>query len=576
MLASGVSNVTMSKRNYLFRSAAACLASATLASAAEISLSEFSKEDNEKLGWGVVDDGVMGGLSKGKLAYTDQGTLVFSGDLSLENNGGFSSLRTRDLDLDLSASDGLLARVKGDGRTYQVRLASDARYRGMEVSFMAEFATEKDQWIEVRVPFEKLVGSWRGRSLAEEVFNPSSVQRLGLILSDKNPGPFRLEVDWLRTYSGTTGDIVETALADGRFKTLAAALKQAQLLGALRGDGPFTVFAPSDEAFAKLPKGAVEDLLKPENLEQLQAILKYHVIPAEVTLAGALQAAEADSLQGESVAIAFADGRIRVNEALISDADIRCSNGIIHVIDAVLLPPSPKVESARTDILGVAKSAGTFNTLIAAVGAAGLADVLGAQGPFTVFAPTDAAFSALPAGTVDSLLEPQNLDQLKAILSYHVIGGRVSAGDALNAGSAESLGGGKLKFAIEDGSFKVNAATVRSIDIVCDNGMIHIIDSVLIPPASADGDSSAVVSPAAMIEAAIDRGVPAFNRGDHAGCAKIYQVCLEEIAADERVGAKIRKTMTEALAAAGKVAGDRDRAWLFRHALDHAYHAVSE
>ena len=103
----------MRKRNYLLKSAVACLASATLASAAETSLSEFSKEDNERLGWGVVDDGVMGGLSRGKLAYTEQGTLVFSGDLSLENNGGFSSLRTGDLDLDLSASDGLLARVKG-------------------------------------------------------------------------------------------------------------------------------------------------------------------------------------------------------------------------------------------------------------------------------------------------------------------------------------------------------------------------------------------------------------------------------------------------------------------------------
>ena len=192
------------------------------------------------------------------------------------------------------------------------------------------------------------------------------------------------------------------------------------------------------------------------------------------------------------------------------------------------------------------------------------------------FAPTDAAFDALPEGTVESLLQPQNLDRLKAILSYHVIAGRVSAGDALNAGSAEPLGGGKLKFAIEDGAFKVNASTVRGIDIACDNGLIHVIDSVLIPPASAGGDSSAAVSPAAMIEAAIDRGVPAFNRGDHAGCAKIYQVCLETIAADKRVAAKVRKTMTEVLAAAGEVAGDRDRAWLYRHALDHAYHAVSE
>ncbi len=221
----------------LISTAAACLATVNIAMATSVegSLTEFSDKDNQKFGWGVVDDGVMGGLSKGKISFTDRGTLVFRGDLSLENNGGFSSLRTRDIDLDLSSSDGLVARVKGDGRTYQMRLASDARYRGMEVSFAADFATKKDEWIEVRVPFDQFVGGWRGRSLKDEVFNPSTVQRLGLILADKKPGPFQLEVDWLRTYSGASGDIVDAALADGRFKTLAAALTQAKLVEAIKG-----------------------------------------------------------------------------------------------------------------------------------------------------------------------------------------------------------------------------------------------------------------------------------------------------------------------------------------------------
>ena len=177
--------VTMTTLRHILLSGAACFATASLVSAGSNSLTEFSASDNERLGWGVVDDGVMGGLSQGNLEFTKRGTLVFSGDLSLDNNGGFSSLRTGDLNLDLSDSAGLLARVKGDGRKYQVRLASDARYRGMEVSFMAEFATKKDEWVEVRVPFDQLVGSWRGRSLEEETFNPATVQRLGLILADK-------------------------------------------------------------------------------------------------------------------------------------------------------------------------------------------------------------------------------------------------------------------------------------------------------------------------------------------------------------------------------------------------------
>ena len=336
------------------------------------------------------------------------------------------------------------------------------------------------------------------------------------------------------------------------------------------------MFAPTDEAFAKLPKGTVEALLQPDRLEELQSILKYHVIAGDISLAAALQAAEASTLQGEPVSIGFADGRVRVKEAAIVNADIRCSNGVIHVIDSVLLPPAPAQEPAGNSLLGVAKKAGNFNTLIAAVKAAGLSDVLGGEGPFTVFAPSDEAFAALPAGTVESLLKEQNLDKLRAILSYHVISGKVSAGDALNAKSAEPLGGGALEFGIRDGAFRVNAATVLNADIACENGVIHVIDAVLLPPSDSSKGESAGMDPGALIEDAIERGVPAFNKGDHAGCAKIYRVCLEEIAADKRVGEKVRNAMKQVLVAAGSVEGDRDRAWLYRHALDHAYGSVAD
>jgi len=149
------------------------------------------------------------------------------------------------------------------------------------------------------------------------------------------------------TAAPARADIVDTAVAAGSFKTLAAALKAADLVGALKGDGPFTVFAPTDEAFAKLPKGTLESLLKPENKDQLVAILKLHVVPARVSLATALERASAITLSEERVAIAFKDGAVRVNGAKLVAADIGATNGVIHVIDTVLLPTAKAPVSAR-------------------------------------------------------------------------------------------------------------------------------------------------------------------------------------------------------------------------------------
>jgi NADH dehydrogenase [ubiquinone] 1 alpha subcomplex assembly factor 1 len=164
------------------------------------SLTEFDGKSDGGLVWRVVDDGVMGGVSKGNVGMTESGTMKFSGLLSLENNGGFSSVRTNLVSLDLSGACGLKLRVKGDGRTYQVRLSTDAKFRGMEVSFMAEFPTTKGKWTEVSVPFSDMMGTWRGRTLPDVKFDPSNVQRLGLLLADKQAGEFGLEIDYLRTY----------------------------------------------------------------------------------------------------------------------------------------------------------------------------------------------------------------------------------------------------------------------------------------------------------------------------------------------------------------------------------------
>jgi NADH dehydrogenase [ubiquinone] 1 alpha subcomplex assembly factor 1 len=162
------------------------------------SITEFDGKDG--MDWQVVNDGVMGGLSEGKLTLNPSGTMKFSGMLSLENNGGFSTFRSGDLKLDLSGDLGLLLRVKGDGRTYQARLATDALFRGMEVSFAAEFATKKGEWFEVKVPFASFKGTFRGLDLPKEKLDPAKVSRVSILLGDKKQGPFELEIDSIQTY----------------------------------------------------------------------------------------------------------------------------------------------------------------------------------------------------------------------------------------------------------------------------------------------------------------------------------------------------------------------------------------
>jgi uncharacterized surface protein with fasciclin (FAS1) repeats len=138
--------------------------------------------------------------------------------------------------------------------------------------------------------------------------------------------------------SPDTKDIVDTAVAAGSFKTLAAALQAAGLVDTLKGKGPFTVFAPTDAAFAKLPAGTLDDLLRPENKAKLAAILTYHVVPGQVTAAQASKLPSAKTVNGASLTIHATGGKVMVDNATVTTADIACTNGVIHVIDTVVLP----------------------------------------------------------------------------------------------------------------------------------------------------------------------------------------------------------------------------------------------
>jgi transforming growth factor-beta-induced protein len=269
-------------------------------------------------------------------------------------------------------------------------------------------------------------------------------------------------------------DIVDTAVSAGSFKTLVAAVKAAGLVDTLKGKGPFTVFAPTDEAFAKLPEGTIESLLKPENKAKLQSILTYHVVPGKVMASDVVKLTGAVSVQGQKIDIATADGKVTVDAANVVKTDIVCSNGVIHVIDSVILP-------ADKDIVDTAVSAGSFKTLAAALTAAGLVETLKGEGPFTVFAPTDEAFAKLPEGTVESLLKPENKEKLVAVLTYHVVSGKVMASDVVKLKSAKTVNGKAVKIAVEKGSVSVDAAKVVATDIETSNGVIHVIDSVILP-----------------------------------------------------------------------------------------------
>jgi transforming growth factor-beta-induced protein len=268
-------------------------------------------------------------------------------------------------------------------------------------------------------------------------------------------------------------DIVDTAVAAGSFKTLAAALQAAGLVDALKGKGPFTVFAPTDEAFAKLPKGTVETLLKPENKDKLATILKYHVIAGNV-MAKDVKTMAAETLAGQRIDIVAGKDGVTIDKAKVVKTDVTASNGVIHVIDTVILPEDK-------DIVGVAVAGSSFKTLAAALQAAGLVDALKGAGPFTVFAPTDEAFAKLPKGTLEDLLKPENKEKLAGILKYHVVSGRIFSDGAVKAGKAKTLQGQEITIKAQGGKVLINDATVTGADVDASNGVIHVIDTVILP-----------------------------------------------------------------------------------------------
>lgn len=297
--------------------------------------------------------------------------------------------------------------------------------------------------------------------------------------------------------------IVDIAVNDSRFSTLVTAVTEAGLVETLSSEGPFTVFAPTDDAFAALPEGMLETLLADPD-GALTDVLLYHVVQGKVDAATVVGLDTAATAAGENISITVEEGTVFLNgETAVIITDIMADNGIIHVIDSVLIPPSMFAEEEMPTIAEIAVENGSFNTLVAALQAAGLAETFASEGDYTVFAPTDDAFAALPEGTLDSLLaDPEGA--LTQILTYHVVQGSVLAADVIGLDSATTLSGEDISITVDgDTVFLNDTVAVVTTDIQASNGVIHVIDGVLIPPSIAAMEAEV----GTIAEVAADAGI---------------------------------------------------------------------
>ena len=287
--------------------------------------------------------------------------------------------------------------------------------------------------------------------------------------------------------------IVEIAASNDDFSTLVAAVQAAGLVDVLNGPGPFTVFAPTDAAFAKLLSGlgiSAEDLLA--NQELLTNVLLYHVVPGELYAADVLEQGVLTMANKHYAWAKVMDGAAHINEAQIVATDIKASNGVIHVIDTVILPPAWEYNSFAADpsqfeanIVEIALQNEGWSTLVAAVQAAGLVDVLSGPGPYTVFAPTNEAFGHLLGElglTAEELLANKPL--LTSVLLYHVVPGRVFADDALAEGTLTMADGNAATVSTMGGEVYINGAKILRANINTSNGVLYVIDEVILPPAN--------------------------------------------------------------------------------------------
>ena len=251
--------------------------------------------------------------------------------------------------------------------------------------------------------------------------------------------------------------------------TLEVAIFAADLDETLQGAGSFTLFAPTDAAFAALPEGTLEAVLADNDL--LTAILAYHALGATVLSTDLSNNLTTSTLNGQDIIVRLDGGNVFINDAQVVLADIAANNGVVHVLDAVLLPSN--------SVFDIVVNSDVHTTLETAIFAANLDETLQGDGTFTLFAPTDDAFAALPEGTLEAVLA--DTDLLTSILTYHALGSTVLSTDLANNITTSTLNGQDIIVRLEGGGVFINDAEVTIADIAADNGVVHVIDAVLLP-----------------------------------------------------------------------------------------------
>ena len=534
--------------------------------------------DSGVKGWQTVLDGVMGGRSTGRIAAGEGGTLRFTGELSLENNGGFSQIRTAVPEGTYAGTTGLIMRVKGDGRSYQCDIRS-SRLRLMAGGYQSVFKTKVGEWTEVEIPFDQCVANSFGQRMRNApALDPASIESVGITLADKQEGPFAIEVDWIRPIGAARAEQASTnslaaVATKANLTTLLSLVKAAEL--ELPKDAKLTIFAPTNEAFAKLPREQVEFLTSAKGKPALQAILKHHVVAQSLESSALLDRRRLKALSGQSLEVDPA--ALTVDGARLVATDVAFDGGLVHVIDSVMVPELRSIEE-------IVAQDERFATLRAAIGAAGLGPQLGAEnsGPWTVLAPSNDAFAKIPADALKALLADR--PALTAVLAAHVLPTAIRRDEMLAQGSARTLmGDGTVAFALESGAITVEGARIEVADIEAANGVIHIIDRVL--PARSAATAAAPAAPAspqraqraaAVLELAIERGVPRFNAGDTSSCAALYELAIASVVllGEGAVSADAMAELAKALEQGASHEDASERAWIYRRAMDRVLERV--
>ena len=354
------------------------------------------------------------------------------------------------------------------------------------------------------------------------------------------------------------------------FQTVLSLVKATGLDQALVGlEGEFTLFAPNDAAFAKLPAELMAELGKPENVDTLKSILLYHVVPARVPASAAVKATSAPTVEGTELTVALKGEALYVDQAQVIATDLEFAGGIVHAVDAVLVPAdvAAALAAPAPPIAGCA-------TVFSLVELAGLSDAVAGMDAFTLFAPTDEAFAALPAETVELLLAPENRENLQKVLLYHVVGAKVMSPAAIDlakqggeTGTPVQTLDGKVMLKATAAGLNIGGANIVRVDEEFANGIVHVIDAVMIP---ADLKLNPINPNRVKLQGWMDEGVAKWEAEDWNGAAQIWRAALTwGVEGDRIADAGARKAAQQALKTAAGQSG-KEAAWTLNQGLEQA------